>query len=53
MDPDQNVAFSTIIKTQHKILEALEEQAKRIGAIEGALKEIAVEISLLGERGEP
>jgi len=47
MDSDQNLAFSAIIKGQHKILEAMEAQAKQIAAIEGKLKEILVELSIL------
>ena len=47
MDSDQNLAFSAVIKGQHKILEALEAQARQIGAIEGKLKEILVELSML------
>jgi peptidoglycan hydrolase CwlO-like protein len=47
MDPEQNIALATIIKAQHKIVQALEDQAKRIGTMERTLQEILDEVSIL------
>ena len=46
MDPEQNRAFASVLKLQHDIMQALEDQSRQIEAIRKTLEHIRDELPL-------
>jgi len=53
MSTDHDLALSSILKGQHKVIQALEDQAQQINAIKGTLQKILDELRFLSEEREP